>query len=767
VPDYAVNERRLDAGKPGTTDAGKTKREEHSTGKGVTPMATISEALAIAVQHHQAGRLQTAEQICRQILALRPDHAETWHLLGVIDAQTGNRERAAQCISRAVALKPDCAEAHDNLGTLAREQGNLDEAIACYRRALELKPDFAGAQNNLGCALSERGNLEEAMLCYRRALMLNPDFVLAHNNLGLALNGQRKLDEAAACYRRALELQPDFVPARKNLGDALREQGRCAEAEACYRRVLTMKPDDVEARNNLGVALLDQGKFDDAAACFRRVLELSPNSAETNYNLGNALKDGGDLDEAIACYRRALELRPNFAAAHNNLGNALKDGGSLDDAIACFRRAVDLKPDFAQAGSNLVLSLCYCPGSSAQAVYEELRDWNRRFAEPLTSAIQPHANDRAAGRLVRVGYLSPNLCSEPVGRFLLPLLERHDHRQFEIFCYASQSVYDKVTDRCRACADAWRNVLGLSDEQLAHAIRQDRIDILVDPTMHTGNNRLLVFARTPAPVQVSYLAYCGTTGLRTMDYRLTDPYLDPPGQTERFYSEQSVWLPETYWCYQPLDQSSPVSRLPALQAGHVTFGCLNNFCKVTAPTLAAWSRLLGAVPGSQLLLHAHAGSHRRRVLEFFARQRVSAERVRFVPMLPMADYFRLYERIDVALDPFPYGGGTTTCDALWMGVPVVSLAGNTAVGRGALSILSNAGLPELVARNPEQYVQIAAGLAGDMPRLSGLRATLRQRMQKSPLMDAPRFARNVEAAYRTMWRRWCERGVSESKSATD
>ena len=277
--------------------------------------------------------------------------------------------------------------------------------------------------------------------------------------------------------------------------------------------------------------------------------------------------------------------------------------------------------------------------------------------------------------------------------------------------------------------------------------------------MHMANNRLLVFARKPAPVQVTYLAYCGTTGLGAMDYRLTDPYLDPPGQGEQFYSEQSIHLPETYWCYQPVVPTPPVTGVPALQAGQVTFGCLNNFCKVTVPTLTAWSRLLQAVPGSRLLLHARAGNHRDRVRDFLAQQGLSPERVRFVDTVSTADYFRLYEQMDVALDPFPYGGGTTTCDALWMGVPVVSLAGLTAVGRSGLSILSNVGLPELVAGDVESYVRIASELADDLTRLRKLRATLRERMQASPLMDAPRFARNIEAAYRWMWQNACQLSV--------
>jgi predicted O-linked N-acetylglucosamine transferase (SPINDLY family) len=295
----------------------------------------------------------------------------------------------------------------------------------------------------------------------------------------------------------------------------------------------------------------------------------------------------------------------------------------------------------------------------------------------------------------------------------------------------------------------------MSDEKVAQIIRQDQIDILVDLTMHMAHNRMLVFARKPAPIQVTYLPYCGTTGLRTIDFRFTDPYLEPQEQHDEYYSERSVRLPETYWCYRPLVQTPQVDALPALQRGYVTFGCLNNFCKVTAPTLDAWRRLMKEVPESRLLVHAKRGSHRDRVRDFLAQERIGPHRLTFVEKVPMAQYFSTYQQMDIALDPFPYGGGTTTCDALWMGVPVVSLAGNTGVGRGALSILSNIGLAELVAGTEDEYVQIAVRLARDLPRLGNLRTTLRERMQKSPLTDAPRLTRYIEAAYRDMWRQWC------------
>jgi predicted O-linked N-acetylglucosamine transferase (SPINDLY family) len=328
----------------------------------------------------------------------------------------------------------------------------------------------------------------------------------------------------------------------------------------------------------------------------------------------------------------------------------------------------------------------------------------------------------------------------------------------EVFVYAEGSTDEGVMGHLRPMISGFRSTTGLSNGQVAELIRRDRIDILVDMKLHTSHHRLPAFARKPAPVQVTYLAYCGTTGLSAIDYRLSDPYLDPPGCDEAVYSEQTVRLPETYWCYGPPSEAPPCSGVPALQSGHVTFGCLNNFCKVTGATLAAWSRLLQAAPDAHLLLHAQAGGHRDRVRDYLSGQGVSADRLSFAEKVSLAEYFRLYARIDVALDPFPYGGGTTTCDALWMGVPVVSLAGQTAVGRGGLSILTNAGLPELAARDVDDYVRIAAALASDVRRLTELRSTLRERMQRSPLMDASRFARNVETAYRGMWRHWCEEG---------
>ncbi|MGD0138702.1 MAG: tetratricopeptide repeat protein [Tepidisphaeraceae bacterium] len=539
---------------------------------------------------------------------------------------------------------------------------------------------------------------------------------------------------------------------------ALQKAGRLAEAQAALREVLNRHPDHPAAVHLLGIVAGRLGQTAESVQLLRRAVRLQPHSAQAHNNLAFALRLSNSADEAITEFNRAIQIRPDFAEAHSNLGNALIDVGQFDQAITSHRQAVRLNPDDAKEHSNLVFLLHYHPAYDARMIHEELRRWNQRHAEPLKKLIQPHANNRDPDRRLRVGYVSPDFREHPVGQNLLPLLREHDRRQMEIFCYSNVLRPDARTDQLRGYADVWRSIVGLPDSQVVSQIRQDGIDILVDLALHSANNRLLVFAHKPAPVQVTYLGYCGSTGMDAMDYRLSDPYLDLSDSDLTIYSEQTIRLPETYWCYGVAGPTPDPSPPPAVAAGYVTFGCLNNIVKVSPPALDLWAEILQAVPRSRLFVHCRPGTRLDAMRERFAGKGISPDRLEFPNWQPWLEYVQTYGRIDIALDPFPWGGGITTCDALWMGVPVVSLAGPTAVGRGGASILANVGVPELVARTPEQYVRIAAALAGDLPRLAELRRTLRARMQASPLMDAPRFARNFEAAYRQMWRNWCERG---------
>jgi len=503
-----------------------------------------------------------------------------------------------------------------------------------------------------------------------------------------------------------------------------------------------------------------QGQPEAAVAAFRRALELAPDYMQAQHNLGTAWQAMNDLDQAEACFRRALALRES-AAGHYNLGSILKDQGRLSEAVARFRRSLELHPTHAAVHSNLLYTLLFCPDVGTAALAEEHRRWSRQHAEPLAATVVPHANDRRPERRLRVGYVSPNLRDHVVGRNLLPLFTAHDHQQFEVFCYADVPQPDAVTRQLQAGADVWRSSVDLSDAELAEQIRADRIDLLVDLTLHMEKNRLLTFARRPAPVQVTWAGYPGTTGLAVIDYRLTDPHLDPPGLDDACYTEESIRLPDSFWCYTPAADDPVPNPLPALEQHVVTFGCLSNFCKLNEQVLRLWARVLRAVERSRLLLLAPPGSHRQRVRELFGAEGVAAERIAFEPIRPRAEYLAIYHRIDLGLDPFPYNGHSTSLDSLWMGVPVVTMPGRTVVGRAGVSQLHTLGLPELIARNTEHYVQLATALARDLPRLAELRATLRQRMQHSPLMEIQRFARNVEAAYRQMWRRWCEESTTE------
>jgi predicted O-linked N-acetylglucosamine transferase (SPINDLY family) len=463
------------------------------------------------------------------------------------------------------------------------------------------------------------------------------------------------------------------------------------------------------------------------------------------------------LDQAISAYRQAIAFDPNVAEVHSNVGSALKDQGLADEALAEYRQAARLDPADARHGSNLVLLLQYHPAYDARAIAEENERWNRQYAQPLAKFIRPQSNDRDPQRRLRVGYVSSDFRDHVVGRNVLPLFAQHDHRQFEITCYAQVSNLDAISRQFQALADSWRCIVGVPDEQLANQIRDDRIDILVDLALHTSGNRLLLFARKPAPLQVTFAGYPGSTGLTAIDYRLSDPYLDPVGMDESVYSERTVRLPDSFWCYDPLDcRNIATAALPALRNGFITFGCLNNFCKVNPAVLALWANVLRQTNNSRLLLLTPPHSPRSRSLEILQRERVDPQRIEFVSNLSRQAYLETYNRIDIGLDTFPYNGHTTSLDSLWMGVPVITLVGDRSVSRAGWSQLSNLDLPDLAAATPEQFAAVAVALAEDLPHLSQLREGLRQRMEQSPLMDAPKFARNIEAAYRAVWKSWCD-----------
>ncbi|MEO9113257.1 MAG: tetratricopeptide repeat protein [Lacunisphaera sp.] len=528
--------------------------------------------------------------------------------------------------------------------------------------------------------------------------------------------------------------------------------GQLADAEAGYRQILADDPNQPEVFYNLGLVLRTVGRLNEAVEAYEHALELRPRFPEAINNLGVVFERLGQLDEAEDVFRHALLLEADSASTLSNLGGVLKDLGRLDEAIDCLSRAHALEPGNARIHSNLIFTLHYSPAFDAAALRRAAVEWDEQQGSSAAAGQQHFPNDPTPNRRLRIGYLASYFRDHCQALFTIPLFSHHDHAQFEIFVYSDVVAPDAITARLQGYSDVWRPTAELTDAEVAALIRDDHIDILVSLTLHMADHRLGVFLEKPAPVQVTWLGYPGTTGVKAIDYRLTDPQLDPPGSDD-FYTEKSIRLPDSFWCYDPLTDEPSVNPLPAGITGPITFGCLNNFCKVTDAVLDLWAQVLRLVPHSKLLLLAPIGSARARVK---ARLGLGSDRVEFAAYQPRPDYLELYHRIDIGLDTFPYNGHTTSLDALWMGVPVISRSGSTAVSRAGLSLMTNLGLPELVAETNDQFVQIAIRLANDRNCLASLRAGLRERMQRSPLMDASRFATNMEAAYRFMWRNWCE-----------
>lgn len=553
--------------------------------------------------------------------------------------------------------------------------------------------------------------------------------------------------------------------------------------------------------NNLGATLERTRQLAEAEQAYRRALELMPQSAETRNNLGNVLRKQGRIDEAVVEHTEALRLSPTYAPAHNNLGATLQELGDVEGAIACDRHVVELLPRSAGMYSALLYNLHYSLRYSPRQIFREHLEWARRHAEPvspLTAAaprephvpslchpalapflggepdgISPqrlHGNDPDPRRRLRVGYVSPNFREHPVSRFFEPALANHTRDKFEVYCYsdAPLEAEDAVTERLRGLADEWRQTSGWRNARLAALVRDDRIDILVDLTGHIARNRLPMFARKPAPVQMTAIGYPDTTGMSAMDYRLTDSAHDPKGATERYHTERLVRLGRCCWCYRPDDDPPEVNELPAARTGVVTFAVTNRLVKASREVIRLWAAIMAAVPSSRLLVLGpgprDAGGHataapNAATLRLLVENGVDAERAVVVTRRPRPQYLQLYNDIDVALDTFPYNGHTTTLDAMWMGVPTVSLAGQTHVQRAGLSVLSAVGLRHLVGATPDAYVEAAVALACDLPGLAKLRRDLRGMMERSHLRDERLYVRRLESAYRAMWIEWCQRGA--------
>ena len=633
------------------------------------------------------------------------------------------------------------------------QAGQDRQALAAMMQAVALEPHRADWQSDLGGLFNRIGDLERAAAHFETALQLDPDNAHAHYNLGCTLQAQHKLAQAEASYRRALELSPGNLDFLCNLGGCLQECGRTEAAMACYRAALDIDGGNVKVLDNLGIALQGQGKLADAEECFRRAIESDPSYARSYVNLGTVHLERGQLELAAASQRKAIALDPQLVEAHFSLGVALHALCRLPEAVESYRRALAIDPSHVKSFDNLVMTLQFVPDVDAEALFAAHLAYAAQFEAPLKASWPSHRNVRDPERRLRVGYVSGDFRAHAVAYFIEPILALHDRSCVEVFCYANQKKDDAVTERLKSLSDHWRPVLALDDDQLSQQIMDDGIDILVDLSGHTSHNRLLAFARKPAPLQITYVGYLSTSGLSAMDYRLTDRLAEPPG-SERYYTERLLYLPDSMWCFQAPKDAPAITSLPALANGYLTFGSFNNVDKVDAASIRLWAALLHKLPTSRLVMLA-APDARPHFVKQFAAAGIPAVRIEFHGKMPPQEFRKLLQRVDVALDSFPVNGATTTCECLWQGLPVLSLAGSRFLSRNGLSILSAAQMPDFATDSEAALVNMTTLLAGNLTLTDGIRQGMREHLGKTALMDGHRFARNLEAIYRDIWRRWC------------
>ena len=582
------------------------------------------------------------------------------------------------------------------------------------------------------------------------------DTIRALKAKGYAHMQEHRLEKAKTTFTKVTEINANDVEAWYLLSNINGLLGNNDEAGLCCRRVIDLHPEHSRAHLNLGNVLFQQKDYDQAILHYKLAMQYNPAfAAQCNNNLGILFSSIGRIDDAISCFHEATRLKPRNARFHGNLGNLLTKIGRNDEAIACYQEALRINPKYAAIRSSLLFALCYRSDIGMDTLFAEHVRWGDIHG-PNATILPAHKNPVVENRRLRIGYVSADFRNHPIGYFIEQALTHHDRTQFEVFCYSNQSINDELTTRLRRHADQWRDIVGLEDETVAQRIRQDSIDILVDLAGHSSGNRLLTFALKPAPVQVTWIGYIATTGLKTIDYILGDRYVIPPGD-EHYYVEQVVRLPHSFLCYTPPDYSIEVSPLKTSSANGITFGCFNNTAKLTPEVIRIWSRLLKTVPGSHLFLKSQGFSDeitRDHYRSLFAKQGIQSDRLRFAGQSPRDEYLTAYNEVDIGLDPFPFNGGTTTADALWMGVPVISMRGDRFVSRMGASILSAVGLGEYVVDNEDEYIAKATALAADLPRLAKLRSRLRTQLLNSPLCDGPEFTHDLEIAYHAMWRAW-------------
>jgi protein O-GlcNAc transferase len=761
------------------------------------------------ISAHQAGNLQEAERCYKNILQIQSTHPHANHNLGALYVSINKSETALNLFKTALQVNPNIelfwisyinALINERLFTEAKQalkkakrkganknklndlnqylisqvnrssppqsdidrltnyyqDGNYDDAETLAKSITEQFPKYPFGWKVLGAVFKQTGRLIESLAPSQKCVQLEPKDAEVQNNLGNTLDELGRFKEAEASYKQAIALKPDYAKAHNNLGVTLQKIGKLDEAEACYKQAITLKSDYAEVHINLGVTLKELGRLKEAEENYKKAIDLKPDYAEAHYNLGLLRYNLSQFEEAEANYKKAIDLKPDYAEAHYNLAIMLQDLNQFKEAEVSYNNAIAFQPDYNVAYNNKNFNSHYSSLRPPLFIYQQHLEFEKQFGglEVRTTLSLPVK--KQPGDKLRVGYVSGDFKKHSVAYFFEPLLQHHNANAVETFCYYNDKKIDEITDRLITTSNNWHSIFGVSDTDVVNLIKNDNIDILVDLSGHTDKNRLLVFAQKPAPIQVTWLGYPNTTGLSAIDYRLTDIIADPIGEADDLHSETLLRLPNGFQCYKGDQTVIADVNLPQKSNGYITFGSFNNLSKVTPEVIQVWSKILHAIPTSRLILKNSQLNHgKKQLLELFKQEGIAEDQIKLYGTLAsMEEHLKLYSAIDIGLDPFPYNGATTTCEALWMGVPVITLLGDRHVGRVGASILTNVGLTDFIAQDIDHYVELAIKMASNIEYLQDIRQGLRKKMESSPLCNGKSFACDIENAYQDMWNKY-------------
>ena len=718
---------------------------------------------ALAMAHRGKGdvlvaqqQFQSAQSSYRQALTLEPGAADIHRKLGDVHVALNRPDAALQSYAAALEIDPENAMAHGGMGNVLFRLDRNAQAAASYRSATALPTANAAHYHGLGRSLHALGATADAESAYRQSIALDASLAAPMLHYADLLRETRRKEPAIAIYQAVLLLEPDNIDALNNLGMALQEDGQLEAALASFRQVALLAPDNPVTHSNIAAALNDMGQREAALESCRRAVKLGPKSTAAHVNLGTCLMEMGRLSEAVNSFETVVKLDPHHRRAYVNISAALNRLGRIDQAIVHCRKALKINPDWDELHSNLLFYLTHSQDLDAASLFAEHVRYAEHFEAPLRASWPQHTNVRDPERTLRIGFVSADLYNHAVANFITPILEcLSQSRQVEIVAYANSFHDDHVSRHLHGLFAVWRQVEKLSHAELAQLVTSDAIDILIDLSGHTGFNRLPTFARKPAPLQVSWIGYPGTTGLQAMDYYLTDRYYSPPGKLDNQFTEKLVRLPAAA-PFLPSPESPPVSTAPSIEKGYVTYGSFNRAGKLNRATIARWSTLLRLVPSAKMVLAAMPNKHTSDMVRaWFVREGIDAKRLTFHTQTNIRDYLALHATVDLCLDTYPYTSGTTGLHALWMGVPTLTMVGPTLPGYVTASILAHAGLTDFIAYSEDEFLRKGRKFAEDMSVLAGLRMHMRDRMTNSAIRQPTLIAKGLEVALRTMWRRWC------------